>query len=371
LTKKFVNLDLSFKKFSVLVQTDKAQYKPSDKVQFRVLFVNADTQSVNIRNISLVITDGDKNRVKQFSNVGLVKGVYQGQFQLSDLAVLGEWQILVSVNGVNTETKSFEVAKYTLPTFDLKIESDPLISYKEGIVSVKVLARYTFGKLATGTATVTATTFTSFGPRPIGGPAFRRPISRPLTVISKEADIDGKKPVTFDIENDLKLTDKTASVRVRLQVSFVEGLTGRRQNATESIEIRPTTLTISEFFRENRQFEIKPKLPFLFEVTLKDKEIPVTGLKVPVVFNVTYFSDKLKTCGTAPKTFQCREEVTTNKIFRDFPKAGFAKFTFEIDQKTTRVEIKSTYGSAERLSFYGAARSKSGQYIQVTLKNPK
>lgn len=96
---KSVDLDLNTKKFSVFVQTDKSIYKPADKVQFRVLILDASTRPYQAKDIKMYITDGARNRIKQYQDINLVKGVYQNEFQLSDSPVLGNWHINMEVDG--------------------------------------------------------------------------------------------------------------------------------------------------------------------------------------------------------------------------------------------------------------------------------
>ena len=108
--KKERDLEIAQKKFSVFIQTDKSVYKPADKIQFRVLLLDADTRPYNASNVNIFITDGADNRVKQFDNPKFVKGVFQNELQLSDLPVMGEWKINVQVNGQKKESKSFDVA---------------------------------------------------------------------------------------------------------------------------------------------------------------------------------------------------------------------------------------------------------------------
>lgn len=96
---KGVDLDLNTKKFSVFVQTDKSIYKPGDKVQFRVLVLDSSTRPYFTKDVKIYITDGGRNRIKQYQDINLVKGVYQNEFQLSDSPVLGIWHINMEVDG--------------------------------------------------------------------------------------------------------------------------------------------------------------------------------------------------------------------------------------------------------------------------------
>jgi CD109 antigen len=128
-------------------------YKPADKVQFRVLVLNADTKPYENANVIVFISDGAQNRVKQFDNIKMTKGVFQNEFQLSNLPVLGIWKIHVKVNDEEETTKDFEVAEYTLPKFELSIDANPDANFKDGKIRATIRAKYTFGKIAKGNAT--------------------------------------------------------------------------------------------------------------------------------------------------------------------------------------------------------------------------
>jgi CD109 antigen len=52
---KIRQLDMNMKKQTVLVQTDKAMYKPADKVQFRVIVLNADMLPIDLSNVQVLL----------------------------------------------------------------------------------------------------------------------------------------------------------------------------------------------------------------------------------------------------------------------------------------------------------------------------
>lgn len=49
-------INLPSKNQSILIQTDKAMYKPGDKVKFRVLVINSDTIAATINKMNVFIT---------------------------------------------------------------------------------------------------------------------------------------------------------------------------------------------------------------------------------------------------------------------------------------------------------------------------
>lgn len=51
-----ISIDLPSKNQSVFIQTDKAMYKPGDKVKFRVLVLDSDTKPATVSNMNVFIT---------------------------------------------------------------------------------------------------------------------------------------------------------------------------------------------------------------------------------------------------------------------------------------------------------------------------
>lgn len=140
---------------SIYIQTDKATYKPADLVQFRVLFLDRNTQPARIHKpIKIEIHDGDQNRITQIEDVRPTKGVYSGELRLSDQPVLGNWTIAVSINGDGIETKTFVVDKYVVPKFEVSVHTANDLLASAGSLRASIRAKYTFGKPVKGKATV-------------------------------------------------------------------------------------------------------------------------------------------------------------------------------------------------------------------------
>lgn len=51
-----ISINLPSKNQSVFIQTDKAMYKPGDKVKFRVIVLDSDTNPVTVHNMNVFIT---------------------------------------------------------------------------------------------------------------------------------------------------------------------------------------------------------------------------------------------------------------------------------------------------------------------------
>lgn len=253
---KSVDLDLNTKKHSVFVQTDKSIYKPGDKVQFRILVLDANTKPFPASEIKLHITDGGQNRVKQFSNVKLVKGVYQNELQLSDSPVMGNWQIHVKLDGADETAKEFEVAEYVLPKYEVIVDSTPHVTFKDGKIRATVRAKYTFGKPVKGQATISA-----FPVLWLGGV---QPFIQD-NIVRKVVQVDGKGSAEFDIREELKIEGDYERY-IKIEAIFEEELTGRRQNGSTQISIHKFKYDM-ELVKESDSF--KPGLPYNVYVKVK------------------------------------------------------------------------------------------------------
>ncbi|XP_052563229.1 thioester-containing protein 1 allele R1-like isoform X9 [Culex pipiens pallens] len=237
------------KSFSVLVQTDKAIYKPGDTVRFRVLVLDPNTKPLQkVDTIKVHITDGKSNRIKQWSDAQLVKGVFESELALSSAPVLGRWMVNVEVLE-KTTTKEFEVDEYVLPKFEVTIESPGITTFKDGKVKAIVRAKYTYGKPVKGEATVSAY------------PDFRfhyvQPFERDV-ITRKTVPVDGKGSVEFELRDEIKLEgDYTRDIVIEAVVE--EELTGRKQNATTKVKIYDKRYKM-ELIKSADKF--KPGLPY-------------------------------------------------------------------------------------------------------------
>lgn len=349
----FQKLHINRKQFSVFVQTDKSIYKPSDNIQFRVFVLDAETRPLDTSNVEIYISDGADNRVKQFEKPQFNKGVYQNELLLSDLPVMGTWKIHVKVNNAEGTEKSFEVAEYVLPKFEVSIDANPDANFKDGKIRATVKATYTFGKIAKGNATVTAEV-ESYG--------WWRSDKNENKKVSKSVDVDGKKFVEFDIKKDLDLEELSYDRTVILSATFTDELSGKEANATTKVKVHKTRQKI-ELSKSSSKF--KPGLPYKISalVLFHDKNMPVNDKHNPLKFTVTYYYDILKNCTRQrwryyhhqrvsesdsplttttekPEEYECRDEKSYEEKTDIFLKNGVAEIDIEMPSNTTHVNIK-------------------------------
>lgn len=373
------SLTVNSKKYSIICQTDKSVYKPEDLVQFRILAIDGETKPLdNLSNVEIFITDGAGNRVKQFDGVKFNKGVYQNELQLSDMPVMGNWKIHVKVD--NDETvKTFGVDEYVLPKFEVSITTDNDVCFKDGKVRATVKAKYTFGKLAKGKATVMAKVENYHHER-WGG---RQSLEGRLKAVSKTVEVDGKNFVEFDFKNDLRITDHSRECSITLTATYKDDLSGKDGQATAIIQIHTARHKI-ELKKSSEKF--KPELPFVVTAFVKahDKNAPITDDRNPVVFTITSYYDILRRIKAnsneivagrkmrAGEDYECWEENFSTKQVKVFPVNGIAKLDVEIAKNTKNFHVKAKYLLIEeQVQRIEKEDSESNQYIAAKLLTEK
>ncbi|XP_058056819.1 CD109 antigen-like [Anopheles bellator] len=265
--KKKVDLQYDNKFCSVLIQTDKSIYKPGDTVRYRVLLLDRNMKPSLNESSMIYITDGQSNRIKQWTNVDLGGvGVFEGELPLSTEPVLGTWNINVEVLGVK-QLKPFDVDEYVLPTFDVTVKSSGYTTVEDESLLVTVNAKYTYGKPVAGELTVTVKAQQQqhlFGN------------CTPTNLCQKVVQTDGKSVVEFHLRDELKL--ETMHIRDFLVEAEVrEQLTGRTLRGSTDVKIHEDRYTVT--LVEEKKYV--PGLPY--HASLKVANLDGSPVKEPSI----------------------------------------------------------------------------------------
>ncbi|XP_013104389.2 thioester-containing protein 1 allele R1 [Stomoxys calcitrans] len=219
-------LNFDAHQFTVMVQTDKAIYKPKDIVHYRVLLMDANLKPViNYGRVHITLRDSGDNVIRSYRDVKLTSGVYANDLELSDYPKLGEWSVEVEVME-ETYKRTFEVVEYILPKFVVDIDTDKHVIYKDGKIRATIRAYYDFGKPIVGEATL------SIYPTFFGS---LQPFVNDL-ITRKVVPIDGSAYFEFDIRDELKL--KEDYEREYLLDALVE------ETSTSSVQNFSTVITV-------------------------------------------------------------------------------------------------------------------------------
>jgi CD109 antigen len=295
-------------------------------------------------NIDVFITDGGQNRIKQYENVRLLKGVYENELQLSDLPVMGVWKIHVKVDGGDDITKDFEVAEYVLPKFEVIVDSNPHVTFKDGKIVATVRAKYTYGKPVKGQATISAYPVLWLG----GVQPFVQD-----SIVRKVIEVDGKGTTEFDIRSELKIEGDYERY-VNIEAIFEEELTGRRQNGSTQITIHKFKYNM-ELIKETEQY--KPGLPFnLFIKVNYHDGTPLQDKTNPVEIYTSFaFNEE----GTTPNDYYLDEH-------------GMAQVKIIVPANTSHLSVRAKYLESDfYLGYVSQAKTHSEQYIQAKVVNDK
>ncbi|XP_054003817.1 CD109 antigen-like isoform X1 [Hylaeus anthracinus] len=334
------------KSYSVFIQTDRAIYKPGNKVMFRCVLLNSRLRPTLTRLIDVNVADGKGNRIKQWLRPPITHGIFNGEIELSESPVLGTWKIMANV-GDQIFEKEFEVAEYVLPNFEVTIDAPQHFTFKDSKITATIRAKYTYGKPVKGEATVTAYPDIFSG---VIQPIFQQPVRKVIP-------IDGKVTVEFDIQSELKLTDEFERP-VMIDVAVEESLTGRRQNTSMHITLHKYKYTMdliktSEYYKPNLKYTTFIKLTYHDGSPVRDKKNPVT-----IMYGYTY-----------------NQSAYTN-ITRMLDDNGMIQLDFyppkSQDNISVPLNIEAQYLNLhEWFPSTNQAMSLSNEYIQVILKTEK
>ncbi|KAM4529281.1 LOW QUALITY PROTEIN: CD109 antigen [Fundulus diaphanus] len=208
---------------STFIQTDRATYLPGQVVKIRAVSVLADGKPC-VGPADIWIRDPRGNRVRQWLDEAGVLGVVSAEFPLSGSPPLGRWRLTASVSGVTSE-KSFTVAHYVLPKFEVLIDA-PAAVHQEDVLEGFVSAKYSYGEPVHGRMDITVS-HGSHGD---------------VQTHSEEQEIDGSGKFTFDL-SDFHHTWTRAtryderSDHLTIQVSVTEHLTGLTYNNSVNVTL--------------------------------------------------------------------------------------------------------------------------------------
>lgn len=139
-------------------------------------------------------------------------GVYTQELQLSKNPPLGVWNINVNADQ-QTQVKSFEIAEYVLPKFEVTVTSPKDLTYSDRSARLTIGAKYTYGGNVKGTAVVTITA--------------QGWSSSPSTaaLIERKVEVNGSGNVEF-LVSELKVSPQNFQDTFDVKASVTESLTG-------------------------------------------------------------------------------------------------------------------------------------------------
>lgn len=329
------------KGYSVFIQTDKAIYRPGNTVKFRAIVVSPELKPSVVGSIDVFMSDGDGNVIKEWRRVFTQKGVFAGEIDIADAPVMGDWNITADVNG-QVFSKSFLVAEYVLPKFEVDLDLPRHGTFSQGDVTVKISAKYHYGGPVKGEATVSL--FPKYKSSYLQ-PIFSEPMRRVLA-------IDGSVDLKLNIAKELKLKDDYAR-EVVFDVQVKEEFTERIQNNTYSIVLHKYPYRM-ELVKTADAF--KPGMPYTAYLNLASQDgSPVRDDLNQVSVKWGFSHD--------PETY--------NATVYDIPEDGIIELKF-MPPATGLADVLGIEAQyKERIQWFSTiprARSESENFLQARLK---
>ncbi|XP_075537197.1 pregnancy zone protein-like isoform X12 [Dermacentor variabilis] len=342
-------IDFQKSKNTVLVQSDKALYKPGQRVQFRVLPINNELKPVTDVKATIYVTSPSDVRIAQWNDVSFEKGIVQRDFQLTEEPELGLWQIVVELP-TQTVRQHFEVNEYVLPKFEVTIKPPSYVLADAKEITWKICAHYTFGQPVDGTLTVNVT--------------YER--------YSWEKDDYPKINHTGPINGCYDMTVNTTLLRfnenyeIYKRISLVaqvnETGTGVTMNKTNFISRSFNPLELNFLEGEHGKNYFKPTMPFYGRLLVKKPDgVPVGGELVQLC--LLSQSEEIK-----PRWWRTDRRLSCKNYTSD--ESGIIKFTIPpLKASVVTISVEAVAMNYETVKYdtYGVKinQPKSTLYLQA------
>ncbi|XP_058246391.1 alpha-2-macroglobulin-like protein 1 isoform X2 [Hemibagrus wyckioides] len=137
------------------IQTDKPIYKPGQTVKFRIVSLDTSFLTYNQKFPTIEVQDPNSNRIGQWLNVSTSSGLVDLSYPINSEATKGFYFITAWDEKNRAITQTFEVKDYVLPTFEVTVQLPPVITILDTYATLKVCAKYTYGKPVNGTVKAT------------------------------------------------------------------------------------------------------------------------------------------------------------------------------------------------------------------------
>jgi CD109 antigen len=344
------------KKCSVLIQSDKAIYKPIDKIQFWVLVLNAETKPYHYKQMTVKITDAVGNVVYDKIVEKDDEFVFEGDHSITEDPFLGDWVLSVQVDDDPKVTKrTFEVKEYILPRFEVFADTKPFVTLSEQKLIISVYAKYNFGEFVKGKATVTAKVYDS---------KFHNKLDYENNF--KVKDISAKKSLVINLRQDLKIMTVIRDRIVKLEVVFEEELTKKLMTAEKTVTVRKEGSFNIEVQRP--QLKLKPGFPYKFKVIVRQPDGSIESRNGTVIVEAQFFYSQPK----------CTRKGSLENEIKGFEKNierkltfGASNFELQVPQNTSAMTLKITYFDTTKVVNVLRFPSKTREYLEAKVPPAK
>ncbi|KAL2717509.1 murinoglobulin-1-like [Vespula squamosa] len=318
------------------LETDKPVYKPGQDVNIRILMLKHDLKPWKKRIPKIWIENPSEIRVAQWTNMTTVNGMLQLKFSLTSEASPGTWRIKVEKKKSQRQffhTTVFEVKKYVLPKFQVKIISSGYILADAENVTWNICAKYSYGKPVKGILSLKLTPQT---------PSWKRKLNLPE--IHYETELDSPDGCTeFALSSAvLGLANwKVAPNHIALIANFTEAGTG----------IVETTISRTVVVHQALKLEFIPYTPKYFKLglpyhgklrVLRQDDVPAANEKIQLCLRVRGKDEWLQSA------VECRHFISSGDGFVDFVVPSPHKHIILLSFIATGVDYPTKYYSPDK-----------------------
>ncbi|RUS86836.1 hypothetical protein EGW08_005432, partial [Elysia chlorotica] len=359
----WTNLGYSSKEFSLFIQTDKGIYKAGDTVNFRVFGMYSDLKPY-LEPVDINIFDKDSNKIKQWLNVTPTDGVVTQKLKLSSQPTLGDWKISVQASRTYTE-KSFAVAEYVLPKFEVSVILPSYVLTAETDVTATIKAKYTYGKPVKGTADVSMSYLPSY---------YSYDTSRAEAVMAfPNLAIDGETKVTFPLSTLKALHSYLNTHKLIVSANVTEDLTNNVMSGNATVTMYNSGVKLE--FPDTNPKNFKPGLQYtaLLKISQPDG-LPVSpgSEQINVSTAVTVeLPQPTQTSTTTPSFFRPyyppTKRIMLPNVLISVPSNGMVAIPVTVQPEAKDVTITAKLSGVQATLNLGKSRSPSNSYIQLAL----
>ncbi|XP_068106397.1 complement C4-B-like [Hyperolius riggenbachi] len=336
-----VSIPVSYKKGYLFIQTDKSIYTPKESVNIRVFTLDHMMRPTDETITATVINAEDLQVGKEQQKPK--DSIVSFKFQIPDISTTGTWKVSAHFSNApeSNSTAEFEVRKYVLPNFEVKIVPElPYFLITKTGFQIKVEARYVYGENVDGI------TYVRVG------------------VI----DPNGKKTILQGLEKQVKMEDGAGIITVSRD-DIVKKIGQPAENLVGSFfYISASVMEKASGTLEEKEVTSVKFVTSPYKVDLsKTKKYFIPGSPTQIVVDVRYTDD-------SPANDITVKLFKSNELLDSFPsKEGTA--VFQINTKATdksldlTVKLEGKDGKEEEKLRLTPYSSTSNSFLLIDVPN--
>uniref|UniRef100_A0A2K6SSI6 Uncharacterized protein n=1 Tax=Saimiri boliviensis boliviensis TaxID=39432 RepID=A0A2K6SSI6_SAIBB len=281
-----VNLLFSSRRGHLFLQTDQPIYNPGQRVRYRVFALDQKMRpSTDAITVTVENSHGLRVRKKE---VYLPSSIFQDDFVIPDISQPGTWKISARFSDSleSNSSTQFEVKKYVLPNFEVKITPGKpyILTVPDHLdeIQLDIQARYIYGKPVQGVAYVRFGLLDEDGKK-----TFFRGLESQTKLVNGQSHISLSKAEFQDAleKLNMSITD-LQGLRLYVAAAIIESPGGEMEEAELTswrFVSSPFSLDLSKTKRH-----LVPGAPFLLQALVREMSgSPASGIPVKVSATVS------------------------------------------------------------------------------------